>query len=92
MELPWFLHSLGGEGKETSNFYWLNRCIKYNERKFGSENMSSLFGYPLLMASDILLYSASHVPHIGPERHFDWDLQLILARVIAAKFDASYYG
>ena len=56
-ELAWILNCICRVG-------WLNRMTQFKEKSGkNSENMSSgLFTYPTLMAADILLYKATHVP------------------------------
>jgi tryptophanyl-tRNA synthetase len=66
---------------------WLNRMTQFKE-KAGShrENASvGLYAYPNLMAADILLYKATHVP-VGE----DQKQHLELARDIAQKFNNDY--
>src|SRR6059036_2247840 len=55
---------------------------KSSEREFVS---AGLFTYPVLMAGDILLYQATHVP-IGDDQR----QHLELARDIAERFNARY--
>jgi tryptophanyl-tRNA synthetase len=66
---------------------WLNRMTQFKEKSGkNSENMSSgLFTYPTLMAADILLYKATHVP-VGS----DQKQHLELTRDIAQKFNNDY--
>ncbi len=66
---------------------WLNRMTQFKE-KAGKhrENASvGLYAYPNLMAADILLYKATHVP-VGE----DQKQHLELARDIAQKFNNDY--
>lgn len=51
-ELQWILSCV------TPNS-WLNTMIQYKEKKIDS---NGIFSYPVLMAADVLLYKASHVP------------------------------
>ena len=66
---------------------WLNRMTQSKEKSGkNSENVSSgLFTYPTLMAADILLYKATHVP-VGS----DQKQHLELTRDIAQKFNNDY--
>ena len=66
---------------------WLNRMTQFKEKSGkNSENVSSgLFTYPTLMAADILLYRATHVP-VGS----DQKQHLELTRDIAQKFNNDY--
>ncbi len=66
---------------------WLNRMTQFKE-KAGSAKESAvlgLYGYPVLMAADILLYKATHVP-VGE----DQKQHLELARDIAGAFNRAY--
>ncbi|MEG9884335.1 MAG: tryptophan--tRNA ligase [Hyphomicrobiales bacterium] len=66
---------------------WLNRMIQFKEKSGKhSENASvGLYAYPILMAADILLYRATHVP-VGD----DQTQHLELTRDIAAKFNLDF--
>ena len=79
-ELAWVLNSVCRMG-------WLNRMTQFKEKSGkNSENVSSgLFTYPTLMAADILLYKATHVP-VGS----DQKQHLELTRDIAQKFNNDY--
>ncbi len=77
-ELAWILNCVARLG-------WLNRMTQFKE-KAGKhrENASvGLYAYPNLMAADILLYKATHVP-VGE----DQKQHLELARDIAQKFNS----
>ena len=79
-ELAWILNCICRVG-------WLNRMTQFKEKSGkNSENMSSgLFTYPTLMAADILLYKATHIP-VGS----DQKQHLELTRDIAQKFNNDY--
>ena len=79
-ELAWVLNCICRMG-------WLNRMTQFKEKSGkNSENVSSgLFTYPTLMAADILLYKATHVP-VGS----DQKQHLELTRDIAQKFNNDY--
>ena len=79
-ELAWVLNCVCRMG-------WLNRMTQFKEKSGkNSENVSSgLFTYPTLMAADILLYKATHVP-VGS----DQKQHLELTRDIAQKFNNDY--
>jgi tryptophanyl-tRNA synthetase len=66
---------------------WLNRMTQFKEKAGKDrENVSvGLFAYPDLMAADILLYRATHVP-VGE----DQKQHIELARDIAQKFNNDY--
>ena len=66
---------------------WMGRMTQWKDKAGkNSENASlGLFGYPALMAADILLYHATHVP-VGE----DQKQHLELTRDIATKFNHDY--
>src|SRR3546814_492974 len=66
---------------------WMNRMTQFKEKAGKDrENVSlGLFAYPALMAADILVYKATHVP-VGE----DQKQHLELARDIAQKFNFDY--
>jgi tryptophanyl-tRNA synthetase len=79
-ELAWILGCLTPMG-------WLNRMTQFKE-KAGKDRESAplgLYGYPVLMAADILTYKATHVP-VGE----DQKQHLELARDIAGAFNRRY--
>ena len=79
-ELAWVFNCVSRMG-------WLNRMTQFKE-KAGKhrENASvGLFAYPNLMAADILVYRATHVP-VGE----DQKQHLELSRDIAQKFNADF--
>ena len=79
-ELAWILNCVCRIG-------WLNRMTQFKEKAgHDRENASSgLFSYPTLMAADILLYKATHVP-VGN----DQKQHLELTRDIAQKFNNDF--
>ena len=66
---------------------WLNRMTQFKDKAGkNSENVSvGLFSYPTLMAADILIYLATHVP-VGE----DQKQHLELTRDIAQKFNSDF--
>lgn len=83
VELMWLLSSATPIG-------WLNKMIQFKEksRKAGDENVSvSLLTYPVLMASDILLYQSDFVP-VGE----DQKQHLELTRELAERVNYLYGG
>jgi len=66
---------------------WMGRMTQFKDKAGkNTENVSlGLFGYPALMAADILVYHATHVP-VGE----DQKQHLELTRDIAAKFNHDY--
>jgi tryptophanyl-tRNA synthetase len=79
-ELAWLLGCLTPLG-------WLNRMTQFKEKagKHREEAGLGLYGYPVLMAADILLYKATHVP-VGE----DQKQHLELARDVAGAFNRRY--
>src|SRR5256885_3021600 len=79
-ELAWLLGCLTPLG-------WLNRMTQFKD-KAGKQRDSAglgLYGYPVLMAADILLYKGTHVP-VGE----DQKQHVELARDIAGAFNRRY--
>ena len=66
---------------------WLNRMTQFKEKAGKDKERASvgLYIYPILMASDILLYDATHVP-VGE----DQKQHLELTRDIAQKFNKDF--
>src|SRR5207237_2350065 len=79
-ELTWIFNCVARIG-------WLNRMTQFKE-KAGKDRESGsvgLFDYPVLMASDILVYRATHVP-VGE----DQKQHLELSRDVAQKFNNDF--
>ena len=66
---------------------WLNRMTQFKEKDGKDKEKASvgLYSYPILMASDILLYDSTHVP-VGD----DQKQHLELCRDIAQKFNLDF--
>ncbi len=66
---------------------WLNRMTQFKEKagKHKENAVLALYSYPVLMAADILLYKATHVP-VGE----DQKQHLELARDLAGAFNRHY--
>jgi tryptophanyl-tRNA synthetase len=79
-ELAWVFNCVARMG-------WMQRMTQFKDKAGkNSENVSlGLFAYPSLMAADILLYKATHVP-VGQ----DQKQHLELTRDIAAKFNNDF--
>lgn len=79
-ELCWLLNG-------TARIGWMNRMTQFKEKSGKNREGASvgLFVYPVLMAADVLVYRATHVP-VGE----DQKQHLELARDIATKFNADY--
>ena len=79
-ELAWILTCVARMG-------WLNRMTQFKD-KAGKERENAsvgLFAYPTLMAADILVYGATHVP-VGEDQR----QHLELCRDIAQSFNSTY--
>jgi tryptophanyl-tRNA synthetase len=79
-ELAWIFNCVARLG-------WLNRMTQFKEKAGKDRENASvgLYAYPNLMAADILVYQATHVP-VGE----DQKQHLELARDIAQKFNNDY--
>ncbi len=79
-ELAWLLNNVARVG-------WLNRMTQFKDKAGKNREGASvgLYDYPVLMAADVLLYNATHVP-VGD----DQKQHLELARDIATKFNTDY--
>ena len=78
-ELMWVLNSICYLGE-------LNRMTQFKDKSKNKKNINvGLFSYPVLMASDILLYQADLVP-VGS----DQKQHLELSRDLAARFNNKY--
>jgi|TARA_B110000211_G_scaffold216982_1_gene260474 tryptophanyl-tRNA synthetase len=79
-ELAWILNCIARVG-------WLNRMTQFKDKAGKDKEKASvgLYIYPNLMAADILLYKATHVP-VGA----DQKQHLELCRDIAQKFNNDY--
>ncbi len=79
-ELAWIFNCVARMG-------WLNRMTQFKEKAGKDRENASvgLYDYPVLMAADILVYRATHVP-VGD----DQKQHLELARDIAQKFNNDF--
>ncbi len=79
-ELAWILNCVSRMG-------WLNRMTQFKDKAGADKEKASvgLYIYPNLMAADILLYKATHVP-VGD----DQKQHLELSRDVAQKFNNDY--
>ena len=79
-ELAWILNCISRVG-------WLNRMTQFKDKAGSDKETASvgLYIYPNLMAADILLYKATHVP-VGA----DQKQHLELSRDIAQKFNKDF--
>jgi tryptophanyl-tRNA synthetase len=81
-ELAWVFNCVARLG-------WLNRMTQFKEKAGKDRENASvgLYAYPMLMAADILVYRATHVP-VGE----DQKQHLELTRDIAQKFNNDFSG
>ncbi len=79
-EAAWILSCVARMG-------WLNRMTQFKEKAGKDKEKASvgLYSYPILMAADILLYDATHVPVGDDQRQ-----HLELSRDIAQKFNNEF--
>jgi tryptophanyl-tRNA synthetase len=79
-ELAWVFNCVARMG-------WLNRMTQFKEKAGKDRENASvgLYAYPVLMASDILVYRATHVP-VGE----DQKQHLELTRDVAQKFNTDF--
>ncbi len=79
-EAAWILSCVARMG-------WLNRMTQFKEKAGKDKEKASigLYSYPILMAADILLYDATHVP-VGD----DQKQHLELCRDVAQKFNKDF--
>ena len=80
-ELAWIFNCVARMG-------WMNRMTQWKDKTSGKDAEAAslgLFAYPSLMAADILLYKATHVP-VGD----DQKQHLELTRDIATKFNNDF--
>ena len=79
-QLGWIFNTVARMG-------WMNRMTQFKDKAGKNRENSSLglFAYPALMAADILVYHATHVP-VGE----DQKQHVELTRDIAAKFNHDY--
>lgn len=81
-EMAWLLNCIARMG-------WMERMTQFKDKAGSGENSErasvGLFTYPVLMAADILLYGATHVPVGDDQRQ-----HLELARDIARKFNKDF--
>ena len=71
---------------------WLNRMTQFKDKAGkNSENVSvGLFSYPTLMAADILIYLATHVP-VGDDQKQHLELTRDIAQKFNNDFDTDFF-
>ncbi len=84
-ELAWLLGCLTPLG-------WLNRMTQFKE-KAGKQRENAglgLYAYPVLMAADILVYKATHVP-VGEDQKQHLELSRDIAGAFNRRFGVEYF-
>ena len=85
-ELAWLLGCLTPLG-------WLNRMTHFKERTAGKNREMAglgLYAYPVLMAADILVYKATHVP-VGEDQKQHLELARDLAGTFNRRFERDFF-
>lgn len=84
-ELAWLLNCIARVG-------WLNRMTQFKE-KAGKNRVNAsvgLYVYPVLMAADILLYKATHVP-VGEDQKQHLELCRDIAQAFNSQFGVDFF-
>lgn len=81
-ELAWVFSTITPMG-------WLNRMTQFKEKSAKDENLG-LYSYPVLMASDILLYKADLVP-VGEDQKQHLELTRDIAGAFNRRFGCEYF-
>lgn len=84
-ELSWLLGCMTPLG-------WLNRMTQFKEKAGKKKDQASLglYSYPVLMAADILLYKATHVP-VGDDQKQHLELTRDIAGTFNTQFKQDYF-
>ena len=84
-ELAWLLNCFTPLG-------WLNRMTQFKEKagKKRDNAVLGLYAYPVLMAADILLYRATHVP-VGEDQKQHLELSRDIAGAFNRHYDQDYF-
>jgi tryptophanyl-tRNA synthetase len=85
VELAWLLACLTPLG-------WLNRMTQFKEKSGKNREMAGLglYAYPVLMAADILVYKATHVP-VGEDQKQHLELARDLAGAFNRRYDRDFF-
>lgn len=81
-ELAWILSTMTPMG-------WLNRMTQFKEKSANNEDLG-LYSYPVLMASDILLYKTDLVP-VGEDQKQHLELTRDIAGAFNRQFKTDYF-
>ncbi len=71
---------------------WLNRMTQFKDKAAKNKELAhlGLYAYPVLMAADILLYKASHVP-VGDDQKQHLELARDLAAAVNHRFNTDLF-
>lgn len=85
-ELTWYFNCITPLG-------WLNRMTQFKEKagKQKDNAVLGLYAYPVLMAADILLYKATHVP-VGEDQKQHLELSRDIAGAFNRQFKEDYFA
>lgn len=84
-ELAWIFNTLTPLG-------WLNRMTQFKDKSAKNRDLEllGLYAYPVLMAADILIYKATHVP-VGEDQKQHLELARDIAGAFNRQFGADYF-
>ena len=84
-ELAWIFNCVARIG-------WLNRMTQFKEKAGKNRDQASvgLYGYPVLMAADILAYKATHVP-VGDDQKQHLELTRDIAQAFNSQYEVDYF-
>ncbi len=84
-ELAWVFNCVARLG-------WLNRMTQFKEKagKHRDNATVGLYAYPTLMAADILLYKATHVP-VGEDQKQHLELTRDIAKAFNSMFETEFF-
>ena len=84
-ELAWIFNCVARIG-------WLNRMTQFKEKAGKNRDQASvgLYGYPVLMAADILAYKATHVP-VGDDQKQHLELPRDIAQAFNSLYEVDYF-
>ncbi|MDA0261098.1 MAG: tryptophan--tRNA ligase [Proteobacteria bacterium] len=76
----------------TARLGWLNRMTQFKEKAGKNRENASvgLYAYPVLMAADILLYHATHVP-VGEDQKQHLELCRDIAQAFNSQFGVEFF-
>lgn len=86
-ELAWIFSCITPMG-------WLSRMTQFKDKSKDKQNDSvllGLFAYPVLMAADILIYKATHVP-VGDDQKQHVELARDIAGMFNRRFECEYFA